>query len=185
MDEKNAKLASAILTTIHSPESPQPFDIQNLNEHARKLLSNKSVSVSNFSDQKLNSSKLLYISRKSQSRYSKIDAAIEEILIELGFFVLLPEEFTLQQQMYFFDNSKLVIGNHGAALANLVFCRKGTQVIELAVIEIQINDWMKNLAQNLELDYDYLEINHESDLLKLRNLVLSAIRRSDAAVRNP
>lgn len=127
-------------------------------------------------DEKLKSSKWLYISRKNQSRYSKFDTAIEKILIEAGFFVLNPEEFTLQQQMYFFRNCEFVIGNHGAALANLVFCRGGTQVIELAVSEFQVNDWMKTLSQILELDYSYLEIGQESDLSSFRELVFSAIK---------
>jgi capsular polysaccharide biosynthesis protein len=122
---------------------------------------------------------LIYVSRKNQSRYSKIDEKIEKILIKAGFFILRPEEFTLQQQVYFFNNSKLVIGNHGAGLANLVFCKKGTQVIELAVIEIQINDWMKNLSQILEIDYNYLEIKEESDLSELSNLVSMLKRKVD------
>jgi capsular polysaccharide biosynthesis protein len=137
------------------------------------------VSTSNFSNKKYISTKLIYVSRKNQSRYSKIDEKIEKILIKAGFFILRPEEFTLQQQVYFFNNSKLVIGNHGAGLANLVFCKKGTQVIELAVIEIQINDWMKNLSQILEIDYNYLEIKEESDLSELSNLVSMLKRKVD------
>jgi hypothetical protein len=179
ISKKVAELENAILTTIYSGDSPHPLDVQSLNEHARQILLNKSASISNLSKQKLESSKLIYVSRKNQSRYSKIDHEIEKMLSEAGFFILRPEEFTFQQQIYFFNNSKLIIGNHGAGLANLVFCKKGTQVIELAVIEIQINDWMKSLSQILELDYNYLEVKQESDLLQLRNLVLSIVRKLD------
>jgi capsular polysaccharide biosynthesis protein len=179
ISKKNAELENVILTTIYSGDSPHPLDIKSLNEHARQILKNESVSTSNFSNKKYISTKLIYVSRKNQSRYSKIDEKIEKILIKAGFFILRPEEFTLQQQVYFFNNSKLVIGNHGAGLANLVFCKKGTQVIELAVIEIQINDWMKNLSQILEIDYNYLEIKEESDLSELSNLVSMLKRKVD------
>ena len=58
---------------------------------------------------------------------------------------------------------------------------------KLTVIEAQINDWMKSLSQILELDYSYLEIVQESDLLNFRNLVFSAIKNIglDASAPSP
>ena len=35
------------------------------------------------------------------------------------------------EQVYLFNNAKIIIGPHGAAFTNLIFCKKNTKVIEI------------------------------------------------------
>ena len=90
-----------------------------------------------------------------------------------------PENYDIEKQIYFFSNAKLVVGNHGAGLANFTFCKTGTRVFEWTVAEIQINDWMKNLSQTLGLDYRYIEIMDSSDILNFKEIVLAKMRGID------
>ena len=38
---------------------------------------------------------------------------------------------SVEEQVKFFSSADMVVGAHGAALTNLVFCRPGTRVVEL------------------------------------------------------
>ena len=40
-------------------------------------------------------------------------------------------QLSFQEQIYLFNNAKIIIGAHGAAFANLAFCKKNTKIIEI------------------------------------------------------
>jgi len=52
-------------------------------------------------------------------------------LASKGFEAVECESLSVQKQAEAFASAEVVVGAHGAALANLVFCRPGTRVIEL------------------------------------------------------
>jgi capsular polysaccharide biosynthesis protein len=52
-------------------------------------------------------------------------------LSERGFESVECEKLSVQQQADIFSSAEVVVGAHGAALTNLVFCRPGTRVVEL------------------------------------------------------
>lgn len=56
----------------------------------------------------------------------------------------------LDEQIRIFSRAKVVIGNHGAALSNLMFCPAGTQVLEFRPVSFPC---YSNLAQRLGLKY--------------------------------
>ena len=56
---------------------------------------------------------------------------IKKYLLRNNFKIVKLSEFSFKQQINLFYNAGLIIGPHGAGLANLIFCKKNTKVIEL------------------------------------------------------
>jgi hypothetical protein len=57
---------------------------------------------------------------------------IEAFATQQGFEIHAMEDLTVMEQIELFRHAAFVIGAHGAALANLIFCPPGAKVIELA-----------------------------------------------------
>ena len=68
------------------------------------------------------------------------------------------------QQIYLFNNAKIVIGAHGAGFTNLTFSNNGTKVIEIRP-KININTVYKRLSEINKLDYNLIETSPLSETL--------------------
>jgi len=78
------------------------------------------------------SAEKIYISRsKARRRRITLESALIEALEKKGFGIVHPETMNWKEQINLFRHAKVIVTAHGAALANLVFCRPGTKVIEL------------------------------------------------------
>jgi capsular polysaccharide biosynthesis protein len=77
------------------------------------------------------------------------------MLDEFGFKTIELGSLSFAEQVSLFASAKVIIGPHGAGLANLVFCRKGTTVIELFADDY-VFPLYYDLANKVELKYDYL-----------------------------
>lgn len=55
---------------------------------------------------------------------------VESFLIKNGFKVYRIGEYKFIKQIFMFWNAKYIIGAHGAALTNLIFCKPNTKIIE-------------------------------------------------------
>jgi capsular polysaccharide biosynthesis protein len=74
----------------------------------------------------------VYISREGHPRRTLLsERRLEERLQELDFFVVAPEEHTVDEQIDIFRSAELVVGCAGAAFANVLYCRRDTTVIEI------------------------------------------------------
>ena len=130
--------------------------------------------------------------RKSQYEYTKIfisrsdanlkykrnlinDVEIENYLIKKGFKKLVLSNYSFLEQALIFNNTKLIIGLHGAGLANILFCKKNTKVIE-----ISLNKWpnmYKKLSSCLKLSYKKILAKEYSNdqvtlsISKMKNLL--------------
>ncbi|MCP9319012.1 glycosyltransferase family 61 protein [Acetobacter persici] len=74
----------------------------------------------------------LYLTRKNRARSIKDEDSLMDFLQEQGFLCLDPADLTLLEQIKLFKNAECVVGVMGAAMTNIMFCRKGTRVINLA-----------------------------------------------------
>nr|WP_298797997.1 glycosyltransferase family 61 protein [uncultured Acetobacter sp.] len=74
----------------------------------------------------------LYIMRKNRSRTVQNEDAVMDFLQTQGFVCLDPAELTLLEQIKLFKNAECVVGVMGAAMTNIMFCGKGTRIINLA-----------------------------------------------------
>jgi capsular polysaccharide biosynthesis protein len=80
---------------------------------------------------------------------------VVERLRGLGFTVVAPETLSFAEQARLFAGAEAVVAPHGAALANAVFCRPGTRIVELfAPGYVNVCYWA--LANQVGLDYRYL-----------------------------
>lgn len=56
---------------------------------------------------------------------------IERLLSMHGFVIVHPEGLTFKEQVLLFNNAKYVVGEHGSAMFNTIFCKPGSVVIDL------------------------------------------------------
>lgn len=104
---------------------------------------------------KSNENTRIYISRKiAQHRQVTNESEIINLLKTYGIVSVELEDLPFAEQVNIFNNAELVVGPHGGGLANLVFCSKGTKVIEL--FPGTTIDAFFALSRVLELDYYFL-----------------------------
>lgn len=81
-----------------------------------------------------------YLAENLNSEYELVNARLEF--------------YTLEEQIQLFDQSVMVIAQHGAGLANICWMRPGSQVVEIK------NDLLRrhyvNLSKYANMDYNYL-----------------------------
>jgi capsular polysaccharide biosynthesis protein len=76
--------------------------------------------------------KRVYISREGHpSRTLLSERRREARLRQLDFTVIYPEQHTIDEQIDIFRNANLVVGCAGAAFANVLYCQRGTTVVEI------------------------------------------------------
>ena len=56
---------------------------------------------------------------------------VNEFIFKNKFKSSKPELLTLKTQINLFNNSSIIIGAHGAAFTNIIFCKPGTKIIEI------------------------------------------------------
>jgi capsular polysaccharide biosynthesis protein len=71
-----------------------------------------------------------------------------------GFEIITPGDMSVEEQIAAFRNAEIIVGPHGAGLANLVYCRSGggTRVIELAQMSY-VAGFFVRICQAKQLDY--------------------------------
>lgn len=95
-------------------------------------------------------SKRIYISRaNAHMRRLVNEEKLTQKLEKFGFKTIYSEELSLIEQAQVFYDANFIIGAHGAGLANLVFCRPKTKVIEL--IHAEFNQGVTSYAALSEL----------------------------------
>ncbi len=95
----------------------------------------------------------LYISREKASRRRVLnDTELWPQLEARGFRKLRLEELSWRDQINAFAHAREVVAPHGAGLANLVFCRPGTRVVEF-FHRSYVNPCFGRLAELAKLDY--------------------------------
>ncbi len=78
-------------------------------------------------------SRRVYVSRRDFGRYPSNEDAVEALVIQEGFEVVQLAGMSLSDQIALFMGAEVVVGTHGAGLANLAWCRTGaTRVVEIA-----------------------------------------------------
>ena len=73
----------------------------------------------------------IYISRSNASRALSSEAQLEDLLAADGFAIIHPETLSWSEQIFLFQNARVVVGPHGAGLSNLVFSPPGAVLVEI------------------------------------------------------
>ena len=75
----------------------------------------------------------IYI-RREDADYRKIlnESDLISKLREKGFEIINPQHYEILTQIKIFSEAKLIISPHGSNLSNIIFCKKGTKIIEIS-----------------------------------------------------
>ena len=104
------------------------------------------------------------------------DHEVSKFLINKGFTKYRIEDLNFFEEIYLFNNANHIFGAHGAGLANLVFCKKGTKVIEVRPIN-HPNNMYEKLSDINNLNYNLISTdivkdhNYDGDILLDVNLL--------------
>lgn len=98
----------------------------------------------------------LYVVRgRTRRRRIRNESAVVASMLRCGYSVFDPAGKSVVQQAAAFARASMVVGFHGAGLANAVFCRAGTTLVE--VCDSQYSpDYYRALAARLDLRYSRL-----------------------------
>jgi capsular polysaccharide biosynthesis protein len=98
----------------------------------------------------------LYISRSgARYRHVRNEEEVVALLERHGFTRIHCEEYSVAEQVRLFASAEVIVAPHGAGLANIVFCRPGTKVIEFFSPHwVRQTYWM--ISCHCDLDYYYL-----------------------------
>jgi len=122
----------------------------------RKLFPNKSQSGTN--------KKRLYVSRKDASSRNLVNEdAVIALLQRYGFESVQLSQFNFRDKIALFQQSEFVVGLTGAGLTNIMFCDKGTKLLELFPPSF-IHYLYSSIATHLDFDYQYLTLTNASSL---------------------
>jgi capsular polysaccharide biosynthesis protein len=99
--------------------------------------------------------RLLYLSRR-RTRYRQVvnEDEVAARLVDLGFEVHTPEDYTLRDQIALFAEAKVVVGAHGAAHANMVFSPPG--LVLVAIHCSDVDKFFHNMSLALGHEYWYM-----------------------------
>ncbi len=142
--------------------------------YALDYIRNKLIMASNL--QAMNNkgfSEYVFISRLDTQRHFLNEDEIFKLFEPLGFVSYQLSKMTLEEQISLFQNAKVVIGEHGAGLGNILFCKPGTMVIELYEKLIDFAMWWLAGVCNLNL-FDIKTLDCDSSyVLNFRNYDMS------------
>lgn len=93
--------------------------------------------------------------RKASGRRILNEDEIAPLLKKINFRMAVLEDMTFAEQVSLFRHARVVVGPHGAGLANIVFCQPGTKVIE--VVGSFVNASFLTLAASLGLEYTFFQ----------------------------
>ena len=112
----------------------------------------------------------LYISR-AKANYRKVENEQElyPVLKKYGFQIIYFEDYSLSDQISICKNAKVLMGLHGAGLANLAFLSPGGKIIEIRPDNVyHMYTCFFTLCQYFDCEYnyilcDYSPINHPTE----------------------
>ena len=107
----------------------------------------------------LNNNEKIYIDRTdSKFKHCQIqnDKEVFDFLKNKGFSKYKVGELSFCEQIYLFNNAKIIIGAHGAAFTNLVFCKPNTNIIEIKPVSHQNNQY-RRISQINKLNYSLIQ----------------------------
>lgn len=100
----------------------------------------------------------VYISRKQSVRSLPYEAELENYFVSLGFDVVYAQELSFIEQMNVFSHANVIVGAHGAGMANTVFAADKCLVVELFDPKFLNRDFQKR-CQYVTSEYRSIIVN--------------------------
>jgi capsular polysaccharide biosynthesis protein len=121
---------------------PNMEDLMALKRHVERNL--KPPAVGRVPDR-------LYISRSGRRRIQN-ESELIRVLEKYDIKVVRDEPRTIAEQVAMYQNASFIIGPHGASFSNILWCKPGTQLVELFSANY-VPDFFLYMAQRLGLQY--------------------------------
>ena len=157
-DKQNRHIEADILFVTDHPWYKKGFlhdEMVNIPEWIVKWISNSFINHG----KQFNCNEKIFIDR-SESSFSHCqfinNTEIINFLENEGFTSYKVGQLSFQKQVYLFNNAKIIIGAHGAAFANLAFCKKNTKIIEIKP-KNHPNFVDQHISKIKELDFNLIE----------------------------
>ncbi|MBB6461215.1 glycosyltransferase family 61 protein [Flammeovirga kamogawensis] len=98
----------------------------------------------------------IFISREKAPRRKIInEIEVQEVLLKNDIEIHYFEDYSLEKQIQIMHEAKTLIGLHGAGLTNMLFMRKGGNVLEFRNHTDSKNNCYFSLASELDINYYY------------------------------
>lgn len=95
----------------------------------------------------------IYISRKhAGNRLVVNEVELVEYLYKYGFTMVEMEHLSVAEQINLFNNAQIVIGPHGSAFTNIIFCKPGSTLIDI-MPSSNIVSCFYGIALHLNINY--------------------------------
>jgi hypothetical protein len=125
----------------------------------------------------------IYISRdRAALRRFENEQEVQSLMVSLDIAIIYLEELDISEQLYLFSQADLVVGMHGAGMANLVSSRPGTIVVEIVPpgvamyfhrICVGLNlRWNPHILESNALNAEYYSIDCAALSERIKNLIL-------------
>jgi capsular polysaccharide biosynthesis protein len=99
----------------------------------------------------------IFLRRNSGTRKVINAAEVERMLVTEGYVIVETDKLTFMQQIQIFKNARMIISATGAALANAVFCKPGTQVaVLMSKHENMIYRYWSNMLAPIQVKVSYV-----------------------------
>lgn len=125
----------------------------------------------------------IFLRRNSGTRKVTNSVELEKLLIARGYVVVVePEKLTFTRQIQLFNNAKEIVSSTGAALANAIFCKPGTQIaVLMSKHENMIYRYWSNMLTPIQIKVSYVlgNIVENRDLGIHGNFAVDADNLSD------
>ncbi len=95
------------------------------------------------------SQKMIYVRRNTPPRGLHNDAELSATLAAAGFEIVAPETLSFADQVRCYRQARVVVSPHGAGLANTIFCRPDTVVVELTSLAHGARPSLNMICANL------------------------------------
>lgn len=104
---------------------------------------------------KFNNNKKIFLDRSS-SKYNHCqiinNEQIKKFFKEKGFTSYKVEELDFKEQIYLFKEASVIVGAHGAAFTNIIFCKERTKILEI-IPESHPSKQNERISKILNLNY--------------------------------
>jgi hypothetical protein len=112
----------------------------------------------NLNTESIQSFRKIYISRKNSDYRQLLNSNdIENLLIAQGFEIVFPENLSFWGQVKLFSQAKIIVGQTGAGMANLIFANKNCKILMMASDAPQTNLHLFNtLAKSVDISIDFI-----------------------------
>ena len=116
------------------------------------VIENRKIFMKNFS--KIKNKKIFLDRSESNFNHCQIENIdqINKLLYQNDIKIYKPEKLPFEKQIKLFNSSSLIIGAHGAAFTNIIFCNPGTKILEIIPSD-HPNQKCKRISEILNLKY--------------------------------